>query len=244
MMEKKEKRWLGVDLHTHTWHSHDSWMSPAVLVERARAAGLDRVAVTDHGEIEGAFEAQAIDPELIIVGQEIDCAGGTDLIGLFMRERIPNRLSVEATAERIRAQGGVVYAPHPFAYALRGRWHAERAIAVADIVEVFNSRAFLPPWNRSARVAAILHERSTAASTDCHFGWEPGRAYTMVPWFEDAASLLAVAHQARPVGVRTASPFIHLVSVSVGLVKRSVRSVRRLSGRNSTLPRLDDAVAG
>src|SRR5689334_6323857 len=113
---ERERAVLRVDLHSHTWYSGDSLTSPETLVRRARAAGLDRIAVTDHGAIEGAFAARGFDPELVIVGEEIRCGCGTDVIGLFLQELIPVGLSLRETASRIREQGGVVYAPHPFAY--------------------------------------------------------------------------------------------------------------------------------
>src|SRR5690606_32680281 len=136
-------------------------------------------------------------------------------IGLFLTERIPQGLPIEETVERIRAQGGLVYAPHPYAYARRPRWHAERSLAVADIVEVFNSRAFYPPWNRRALEAARARSLVAAASTDSHFGHELGRAYTEVPAFDGAAGLLRALARGTPVGIATASPFIHVASISL-----------------------------
>src|SRR5690606_18231825 len=115
----REPASLRIDLHAHTRFSPDATMSPRELVDRALDAGLDRIAVTDHGEIEGALEARAYAPAHVIVGEEIRCEGRTELIGLFLTERIPQGLPIEETVERIRAQGGLVYAPHPYAYARR-----------------------------------------------------------------------------------------------------------------------------
>ena len=64
---------LRVDLHSHTHHSLDAVPSPRELVERAGEAGLDRIAVTDHGEIDGALEARMLDPARVIIGEEIRC---------------------------------------------------------------------------------------------------------------------------------------------------------------------------
>jgi len=119
---------LRVDLHTHTRWSPDAVTTPSELVERAAEVGLDRVAVTDHGEIDGALEARALDPGRVIVGEEIRCACGTELIGLFLEERIPMGLDAREVARRIADQGGVVYAPHPYAYARRPRRKARVAL--------------------------------------------------------------------------------------------------------------------
>lgn len=46
-----------IDLHLHTTAS-DGRLSPAALVERARAAGLTTIAVTDHDTVAGLADAQ------------------------------------------------------------------------------------------------------------------------------------------------------------------------------------------
>jgi predicted metal-dependent phosphoesterase TrpH len=226
--------WIRADFHCHTRLSADALTSPAELIERATAAGIDRIAITDHGEIDGALAAHALDPARIIVGEEIRCRGGTELIGLYLHERIPYGLTVEETAARIRAQGGLVYAPHPYAYIRHPAHHAERALAVADIVEVFNSRAFLPAWNRLAREAAANRGTAVAASSDGHFPHEIGRAYTTLPWFDDAESLRAALAYAAPHGIRAATPFVHVASLSL---KAARLTAATLVGRRQNLER-------
>lgn len=216
---------MKVDLHTHTRFSRDSTMSPADLVARARAAGLDRLAVTDHNSMEGAFAAQAIDPDLIILGEEIDCEDGTDLIGLFLWEPVPAGLSVEDTAARIRAQGGVVYAPHPFAYMTRPAERAQKVLAVADVVEAINGRAFMPAWNRRAREAAESRGIAIAAGTDGHFPHEIGGTYTELPDFSSVESFRAALAEATPVSARRTSPLVHVRSIAVELAKTALRAL-------------------
>ena len=229
--ETREPARLRIDLHAHTRFSLDAAMSPRELVDRAIDAGLDRIAVTDHGEIEGALEARAYAPAHVIVGEEIRCEGNTELIGLFLTERIPQGLPIEETVERIRAQGGLVYAPHPYAYAWRPRRHAERSLAVADIVEVFNSRAFYPPWNRRALRAARARGLAAAASTDSHFAHELGRAYTEVPAFDGPEGLLRALAHGTPVAVATASPFIHVASIGLKVARLLAAPGRYAPGR-------------
>ncbi len=215
---------IRVDLHGHTHFSPDATMSPAEFVERSVSEALDRMAITDQNEIDGALEAHRRYPNRVIVGEEITCRGGTHLIGLFLSRRIPEHQSVEETAERIREQGGVVYAPHPHAYAIRSRWHAERVMAVADVVEVFNSRAFLPRWNRLAGLAALEWALPSAAGSDAHFSWELGRAFTEMPVFGSAAEFRDSLRSASPVGLKTSTLWIHVAS-------RSLMEVRRLTRR-------------
>ena len=206
---------IRVDLHTHTWYSADALTSPAELVRRARVAGLNRVAVTDHGSIAGALEAQAEDPDLVIVGEEIRCACGTDIIGLFLQEWIAPGQDLEEAALQIRRQGGVVYAPHPYSYITIPGRRAARVMAVADVVEVFNSRAVLPMWNRRAREAQVRLGIPGVASSDGHMPWELGRGSTEMPWFQDAEGFLSSVAEARIGTAQTGSAFLHLLSFTL-----------------------------
>jgi predicted metal-dependent phosphoesterase TrpH len=212
--------WTSVDLHAHTCWSADARTTPSELVERAAEERIGRIAVTDHGEIEGALNAHAIDPDRVIVGEEIRCAGRTELIGLFLHQRIPDGLPLEETVARIRDQGGIVYAPHPWAYAYRPSRHAARSIAVADIVEVFNSRAFWERWNRLALQSATRHGRAMAASSDAHFPHEIGRARTVLPEFDGPSGLLDALRTGEPVAHAVGSPFLHVASVLVAARRR------------------------
>lgn len=229
---------LRVDLHAHTRRSLDATTAPADLVERALETGLDRIAVTDHGEIEGAWEARELAPDLVIVGQEVRCRCRTELIGLFLTERIPDRLPLEEVAARIRDQGGAIYAPHPFAYAWGGRRRAARTLALADMVEAFNGRAFLGRWNRLARQAARLRGLPSGAGSDAHFPSEIGRAWTELPPFRTASEFMEVASEARAVGRTTSGPTPHLVSVGLKaarLVTGELPSLRWQPGEAVTL---------
>lgn len=210
-----EVRTIRADLHVHTQYSADGWVSPGQLVERAREVGLDRVAVTDHGAIDGALEARSFDPQLVIVGEEIRCRCRTEIIGLFLTHRIPQGLPLPDVVRRIKDQGGVVYAPHPFAYALLPAWHARRSLHVADVVEACNSRAFLPGWNRRAAEAARRRGLPVAAGSDAHFVRELGRVWTEMPVFVTAAEFRESLKLARPVQARLGSPFLHMATAMV-----------------------------
>ena len=77
------------DFHTHTHHS-DGLLSPAELVERAAANGVEVLAVTDHDTTAGLAEAEAAARSVnvrLIAGVELSADGddGTDyhLLGYF-----------------------------------------------------------------------------------------------------------------------------------------------------------------
>ena len=87
---------LRVEFHCHTVFSKDSLTSPQKLVDACRRKGIDRVIVTDHNTIAGALAAQAIDPKLVIVGEEIMTTRG-EILAAFVTEEIPARLSPQET---------------------------------------------------------------------------------------------------------------------------------------------------
>jgi predicted metal-dependent phosphoesterase TrpH len=188
---------IRADFHTHTCFSHDAHQTPRELVERAREVGLDRVAVTDHHRLEGALRARDLDPERVIVGEEITTRCGTHIIGLYLASLIAPGLPLERVVDEIRAQGGVVYLPHPFAYLRGARRRFDRALPLVDMVEIWNSRAFYPPWNRRAIREVRGCNIPEAAGSDAHFSSELGRAVTVLPTFSDAPTLKLAAKCAR-----------------------------------------------
>lgn len=121
------------DTHLHTSYSGftalgllkfpEAVISPEAHVDDARRRGLDVIAITDHNEIKGAFVAEKyarkFDDIEVIVGDEIMTSDG-EVIGLDLTEYIEPGLSVEETVDRIREQGGLVIAPHPFSFHVYG----------------------------------------------------------------------------------------------------------------------------
>jgi len=81
-------RRLRADLHIHTCLSPcgELAMSPRAVVERARAAGLDLIAVTDHNTTENAgavIEAAAGTELAVLPGIELTTAEEVHVLGLF-----------------------------------------------------------------------------------------------------------------------------------------------------------------
>jgi dephospho-CoA kinase len=206
-----EERWL-VDLHMHTSASHDCRSDPADVVARARGIGLDRIAITDHNEIDGALAARELDPELVIVAEEVRTAEGLDLIGLWIEERIPPGGTFSAVAAAIRAQGGVVYVPHPFD-ARRGadEGFLDGVVESVDAVEAFNARIHDESRNERAAAWAARQGLPVGAGSDAHTLGEIGRARVELPPFDGPAAFLWALREGRIEG-RTSSPLVHLAS--------------------------------
>ena len=106
----------------------------------------------------------------MIVGEEVKTDGQGEVIGLFLKEKIPRGLSLAETIERIRRQGGVVYVPHPF-----DRMHAvpdyEHLLAVldqVDAIEIFNPRVAISAFNEEADRFAAKYRIPAGAGSDAH----------------------------------------------------------------------------
>lgn len=198
-------------MHGHTYWSKDSQLGLADLERAILRAGLDAVCITDHNEIGGALELAARRTVRVIVGEEIRTSDG-EIIGLFLQEKIPARLSPEATIAAIRDQGGIVYIPHPLDRFRGSRLQPAALAAVlnqVDVLEVFNARNLLAGDNR--RALRLARERGVrqGAGSDSHLASEVGHAYVEVPDFTTPGELLTALESAVVHGRRT-NPFVHV----------------------------------
>jgi len=168
-----DRDWIVADLHMHTLWSHDCQIPVEELLDHAEAEGLGAIAVTDHNVFGGAREAVdlARGRELIVIpGEEVKTADQGEVIGLFLSEEIPRGLSFGETVDAIRAQGGIVYVPHPF-----DRLHAipepatlHRHLAQVDVLEVYNARLLFEAYNDEALRFARKYDLTMGAGSDAH----------------------------------------------------------------------------
>jgi predicted metal-dependent phosphoesterase TrpH len=195
--------WVRADCHLHTVDSGDAVTTLDELADRARAAGLDAVCITDHNVISAALAARDRDLGVrVIVGEEIRTPDG-DVIGLFLTERIPYVLPLAEVAQRIRAQGGLVYVPHPFdpgRSSLGGALDGLCAAGMADVIEVFNAKISDPARNERAAAAAARAGLPGGVGSDAHDPAGIGAAYLEMPDFDGPASFAAALHSARLIG--------------------------------------------
>ena len=168
-----DRDWIVADLHLHTSWSHDCQIPVEELLDHAEAEGLGAIAVTDHNVFGGAREAveQARGRDLVVIpGEEVKTADQGEVIGLFLSEEIPRGLSFGETVDAIRAQGGIVYLPHPF-----DRLHAipepatlHRHLAQVDVLEVYNARLLFEAYNDEALRFARKYDLTMGAGSDAH----------------------------------------------------------------------------
>jgi predicted metal-dependent phosphoesterase TrpH len=169
----EDRDWIAADLHLHTSWSHDCSIDVDELIDHAEAQGLGAIAVTDHNVFGGALEAveRARGRRLVVIpGEEIKTDDQGEVIGLFLQEEIPRAMSFEDTVTAIRAQGGLVYLPHPF-----DRMHAipkpatlHRHLSEIDVFEVYNARLLFEAYNDEALRFARKYNLTPGAGSDAH----------------------------------------------------------------------------
>jgi predicted metal-dependent phosphoesterase TrpH len=174
-MKSEQKNY---DLHIHSKYSSCSNNSIKAILKRAKKVGLNGIAVTDHNEIKGAFEAKKSNKDKnfeIVIASEIKTDNG-DVLAYYINEQIkPGRF--EDVVDKIHKQGGLAAIAHPYA---EMRLHVKRKINVkVDAVESFNPRTLLPVNNIKAERLAERLKAAKIAGSDSHFIFEIGTAYTL-----------------------------------------------------------------
>jgi len=196
-----ERDWVIADLHLHTSWSHDCSIGVEELLDHAEAQGLGAIAVTDHNVFGGALEAveRARGSRVVVIpGEEVKTADQGEVIGLFLREEIPRGMSFGETIAAIRAQGGLVYLPHPF-----DRLHAipepatlHRHLAEIDVLEVYNARLLFEAYNEEALRFARKYNLTPGAGSDAHVLAGVGTGAVRMRRFSGPEEFLVSLHDA------------------------------------------------
>ena len=199
----KRPGWVRVDFHMHTMWSGDATTTPDELSRAVEETGVDVLCITDHGTVNGARELADRLPCRVVVGQEVRTRAG-ELIGLFLSERLQFGTPADDAAAAIRAQGGLVYVPHPFD-PTRHCLREDALLALADgglidAIEVFNAKTSLPHLNERARAFAAERGLPGGAGSDAHEPSAIGAAYLEMPDFDGPADFLAHMAEGEVVG--------------------------------------------
>jgi predicted metal-dependent phosphoesterase TrpH len=173
------------------------------LAERVQEERLDVVFITDHNVTAAAVAAaeRGIGAR-VIVGEEIRTREG-DVIGLFLTERIPYVLPLGDVTALIRAQGGLIYLPHPFdpgRSSLGAVAHELCADGHADVIEVFNAKIEDQKRNQQAMDLAARFGLPGGVGSDAHDPEGIGAAYLEMPDFDGPAGFLAALPCAKLMG--------------------------------------------
>jgi predicted metal-dependent phosphoesterase TrpH len=204
---------LRVEFHCHTIFSKDSLTRPEDLVKTCRRKKIDRVVVTDHNTIAGGRAAQTLDPELVIVGEEIMTTRG-EILAAFVSDEIPKGLTPQETIRRLKDQGAFISISHPFDRWRSGHWQEEDLLEIlpqVDAIEVYNSRCMLPRFNQEAHQFAEKHHLAGTVGSDAHAAFELGQSLMLLEPFEGPDELRSVIRMGIP-KVRWSPPWFHISS--------------------------------
>lgn len=87
---------------------------PEAMAAACVEVGLDVIAVATPRGVADAAAIEAVSPPglTVIAGREIATADGV-VVGLFLRDDVPDGDDLRTTLEAVRAQGGITLVPHP-----------------------------------------------------------------------------------------------------------------------------------
>jgi predicted metal-dependent phosphoesterase TrpH len=180
--------WSKADIHIHSDHSDGLASIPAIMEYVREHTDLSVIAITDHNAIEGGRFALSLRDMYdvdVIVGEEVSSREG-HVLGLFLEELVPPRMSAADTVRAIKEQGGIAIIPHPFSaqgvFGARRRSAFEQASADwgFDGYEVFNSLPYLGfANNRAEQVAPDDLGIAVTGGSDAHVLRAIGLACTM-----------------------------------------------------------------
>ncbi len=114
---------VAVDLALRTRTSFDSIADPEHLLRAAASRGLKALAIADRNRVDSAQEAQRVARRLqrqgklppdfqVIPGEHIETLSGS-VLGLFIKHRIPDGMTMAKTVDLIHNQGGIALLTHP-----------------------------------------------------------------------------------------------------------------------------------
>jgi len=189
------------DLHSHSLAS-DGTLAPAELVRRARAAGVDALALTDHDETAGLAEAAsaAADCGLALVpGVEISVTWSAMTVHIVGLNIDPDNAELQAGLERLREfrawraeEIGRRLANH----GIEGAYEDARARAKGRIISRTHFAQFLAQ-NGYAKDVRSVFKHFLRPNKPGHVGGQWASLEEAVGWIRGAGGVAVIAHPAR-----------------------------------------------
>lgn len=174
------------DTHIHSIYSYDATTTVRAILKQASSVDLNVIAITDHDDIRGAFDARELSSQYdleVVPGVEVTTRDG-HLLALFV-EKIPRRgLTLEDTLMNIGDLGGIAVAPHPFnnlpaSLSLETVLKALQNEKVKDVlkgIEVYNMTT--RPFDGMVQKLSQYLPLAKTASSDAHVYWAIGTGKT------------------------------------------------------------------
>jgi predicted metal-dependent phosphoesterase TrpH len=229
--------WYAGGLHLHTVHS-DGTLNAVSLARRAREAGLDFIAITDHNNTVHQLEPIENDGLLRIVGEEVTTPGGhVNVIGIGgARDYVDFRVGPQdpALATLLQAaadRGALVAVNHPTADCLACDWGgpvpaAAHAIEIANPGQARRQQA-IEIWDRLLREGRHVTGIGTA---DWHRAPAPIDRASVRVWAEELSTpaILRGIREGRVVVMADARTPAPELTVRVGRVAAAVGDTVKL----------------
>ena len=225
-----------IDFHVHTSYSPDAFNDPFKIVKHAKRKGLDGIAITDHNNLKAINIIPKEKDFLLISGCEFKTIEG-DLIGIFI-SNLPKKTTMIETIEWIHEENGLSILPHPFGFREQ-KWTKEEdfdeVIKKVDGIEAFNSRNLSIKDNDKASKLAKTSKKTIISSSDAHFQFEIGNAFTFFENCEDYEQLYKNFRKgSKDIHGKMTPQVNHLFSTSIKIMKKifppALTVIKTLSG--------------
>ena len=184
---------IRTELHCHNSYSnfhlgsddppYDCDISIRDQLECSLALGLDAIFVTNHNTLDGYSQLleyrnnhEKFKGISVFPAEEVTTDTGAHVIAYGIREAIPAGLGIDEIIDRVRQQGGVSSAPHPFSLLDALREEAGKC----DMVEVFNSNNVDVISNARATQFALDNNMIQVAGSDSHVLSTLGRCVNVI----------------------------------------------------------------
>lgn len=179
---------MRLETHCHTRYSKDSLLPFSLLYFKCKLRNISYIAITEHNNILGALEFKKYCEKKrgnvnVIIGEEVMTESG-EIIGLFLKNEIPQGLSCKETIRKIKEQNGIVYVPHPYDEKRNKTVLKEECIKefapMIDCIECHNGRNISPSYDKRQTEIADKYSIPKVIGSDAHTFMEVGRNYMNV----------------------------------------------------------------
>jgi len=182
------------DIHIHTAVGDGMAEIPELLDYVEEHTQLDVIAVTDHDEIVGGYQARDIVAKgryrfEVVVGMEVSTLDG-HVLALFIEEPVLSLRPLVETVEAIHKQGGLCVVPHPCSWLTRsiGRGALEKIMNHPNELVYFDGLEMANPtiagrvgYEQSRKLNERRYHLAETGGSDAHFLAQVSMGYTIFP---------------------------------------------------------------
>ena len=184
---------LKMDSHIHSEYSSDSSSKISDILEYARRADIDIIAISDHNTVDGTSEVlrKTKNTDILAISSiEISSSLG-HIIGFGCEEIVPRDLTPQDTIDRIHDLGGLAIIPHPYCFYRHGLLcKSDYKELKIDAIETKNARFIVGYCNNKAKKLAKAEHYPTLGASDAHYWKFVGDCYSLINCEKDIDSVL------------------------------------------------------